>query len=131
MSRILLGWELGLNFGHIARLLPLAEGLKARGHSVLVAVRDIPAAAKVLGPTGISFVQAPFHVKGIPLPNRQSSYADILLAQGWADRSALWGLVQGWLNLFQLYQPDLVVLDHSPTARLATCIARIPTALVG
>ena len=131
MSRILLGWELGLNFGHLSRLLPLAESLKTRGHLVLAAVRDIPTATTVLGAAGIPFVQAPFHAQGISLPHKSACYADILLSQGWANHSALWGLVQSWLNLFQLYRPDLVVLDYSPTARLATRIARIPTVLVG
>jgi hypothetical protein len=47
--RVLLTWELGLNVGHLTRLLPVAERLKADGHSVLVATRDIQAAAMVLG----------------------------------------------------------------------------------
>lgn len=131
MSRILLGWELGLNFGHLARLLPLAEGLRTRGHSVLAAVRDIPSAATVLSSAHIPFVQAPFLAQEIPLPHKFASYADILLSQGWANCSVLGCLVQGWLNLFQSYQPDLLVLDYSPTARLATRIAGIPTVLVG
>jgi UDP:flavonoid glycosyltransferase YjiC (YdhE family) len=98
---------------------------------VLAAVRDIPAASSVLGPADIPFVQAPFHTQGIRLPHRLAGYADILLTQGWADRSALWGLVHSWLNLFELFEPHMVVLNYSPIARLAARIAGIPAVLVG
>jgi UDP:flavonoid glycosyltransferase YjiC (YdhE family) len=131
MSRFLLTWELGLNLGHLTRLLPLATRLQARGHSVLVAVREIPAAAAVMGPAGIAFVQAPHLAAGLPLPERASGYADILLSQGWSDRQVLWGLTQNWHNLLRMFRPDAVVTDYSPTARLATRIAGIPTIMIG
>jgi UDP:flavonoid glycosyltransferase YjiC (YdhE family) len=129
--RVLLTWELGLNLGHLTRLLPVAQQLKADGHVVLVAVRDIRAAATVLGPAAIPFVQAPHLPQGIPLAHRATGYADILLSQGWSDRLALWGLTQGWLNIFQLFRPDKLILDYSPTVSLAARIAEIPTVLVG
>jgi len=88
MSRILLTWELGLNLGHLARLLPVAQQLRSDGHVVLVAARDLQAAATVLGPAGIPFVQAPHLPKGIALAHRATGYADILLSQGWSDPSA-------------------------------------------
>jgi UDP:flavonoid glycosyltransferase YjiC (YdhE family) len=131
VSRILLTWELGLNFGHLARLLPVAQELKAQGHLVLVATRDIQAAAQVLGPAGIPFVQAPHLPQGLPLAHRPSGYADILLSQGWSSRPALHGLTLAWLNLFRLFNPEWLILDYSPTAGLAARIARIPTVLVG
>jgi UDP:flavonoid glycosyltransferase YjiC (YdhE family) len=129
--RILLTWELGLNLGHLTRLLPVAQELKRQGHIVLVASRDIQAAATVLGPSGIPFIQAPHLPWGIPLSHRATGYADILLSQGWSDQSALWGLTQAWLNIIKLFRPDKLVLDYSPTVSLAARIARIPTILVG
>jgi len=131
MSRVLLTWELGLNLGHLARLAPIAQRLKADGHTVLLASRDVQAAAAVFGPLGIPFVQAPHLPKGIALAHRACGYADILLAQGWSDRSALWGLTHSWLNLFRLFRPDRLVLDYSPTVSLAGRIADIPAVLVG
>lgn len=131
MSRVLLTWELGLNLTHLSRLLPLAQQLRQDGHAVLVAVREIPAAAAVLGPAGIAFVQAPHLLKGLPPPGQISGYADILLSQGWDDPEVLWGLTQSWLTLVRLFKPDVVVLDHSPTALLATTIGEIPAVLVG
>lgn len=131
MSRILLTWELGLNLGHLMRLQPVAQRLRDEGHTVLVAVRNIQAAATVLGPLGIPFVQAPHLPNGIALDHRAAGYADILLSQGWSDRSALWGLTQSWLNLIRLFQPAQLILDYSPTVSLAARIAGLPTALIG
>lgn len=129
--RVLLTWELGLNLGHLTRLLPVAKQLKSAGHVVLIAARDIEAAAFVLGPAGIPFILAPHLPKGIPLAHRASGYADILLSLGWSDRSALWGLTQSWLNIFQLYKPDHLILDYSPTVTLAARIVGIPVLLIG
>lgn len=131
MSRILLTWELGLNVGHLTRLLPIAQRLKSEGHRVLVATRDILAAATVLGPAGIPFVQAPHLPQGIALAHRPAGYADILLSQGWSHLPSLLGLTHAWLNLFRLYNPERLVLDYSPTVSLAARIAQVPTVLVG
>jgi UDP:flavonoid glycosyltransferase YjiC (YdhE family) len=131
VSRILLTWELGLNLGHLTRLLPLAQRLRADGHAVLVASRDMQAAATILGPAGVPFVQAPHLPTGIPLAHRATGYADILLSQGWSDRSALWGLTQGWVNLLRMFNPDRAILDYSPTMSLAARVVGLPTVLVG
>lgn len=131
MSRILLTWELGLNLGHLARLLPVAQQLKKEGHTVLVATRDIQAAASLLTPAGIPFVQAPYLPKGIPLAHRPTGYADILLSQGWSDSAALRGLTHAWLNIIRLFGPDRLVLDYSPTVTLAARVSGVPAVLVG
>lgn len=129
--RILLTWELGLNLGHLARLLPIASRLKARGHAVLIASRDPASAAHVLGPADISFVQAPYLVHGHPLPHRAAGYSDILRAQGWGDFATLRGLTEGWNNLYRMFRPDLIVADYSPTAVLAAHITSRPFLLIG
>jgi UDP:flavonoid glycosyltransferase YjiC (YdhE family) len=129
--RVLLTWELGLNLGHLTRLLPIAQKLLGDRHSVLVAVRDVRSAASILGPAGVRFVQAPHLPLGIPLKHRASGYTDILLSQGWSDHSALWGLVQAWLSIFHLFRPDNLILDYSPTVSLAALIAGIPSVSVG
>lgn len=131
MSRILLGWELGLHLGHLARLLPLAMRLKSAGHSVLAVVRNIESAAGIFSAAGVPFVQAPCTMRERRLPDPPGSYADILLMQGWAERENLSGLVQGWLNLFRQFRPELVLVDHSPTALLAARVAGIARAQIG
>lgn len=131
MSRILLGWEMGRNLGHLSRLLPLARRLKAHGHSVLVAARDLALAASMLGPAGIPFVQAPQMSIAPKAFGQPASYADLLRYTGWADATQLWGMVQAWVNVLRLFNPDVLVLDHSPTALLASRYTDIPRVLVG
>jgi UDP:flavonoid glycosyltransferase YjiC (YdhE family) len=132
MSRkIVLAWELGSNLGHLARLLPLAAGLKAGGLSPLLISRELGLAAKVFAEVAIPFIQAPA-ANPFPTPARPAvSYAEILWNQGWADRAQLWGLVQGWANLLRMFRPELIVVDHSPTALLAARVTGIPVMLIG
>lgn len=47
------------------------------------------------------------------------SMAHILHNVGFADWEELASRVRGWSTLFELVRPDLVVVDHSPTALLA------------
>jgi UDP:flavonoid glycosyltransferase YjiC (YdhE family) len=131
MSRILLAWELGRNLGHLARLLPLAKRLKARGHSTLVAAQNMASAARVLGPEGIAFVQSPLHIPVRKDDFQATSYADLLWSQGWDDRAQLWGRLQAWVNLYRMFQPEVMVLDYSPTACLAARLMKIPRVLIG
>jgi UDP:flavonoid glycosyltransferase YjiC (YdhE family) len=131
MSRILLVWELGRHLGHVSRLLSVATRLKARNHSVLAAVRDIPSASTVLGSAEVSFIQCPWQT-GVPqTATRMTGYADLLLSQGWNDQSALWGTLQAWITIYRLFRPDVIVLDFAPTARLAALLTKIPTVLIG
>jgi UDP:flavonoid glycosyltransferase YjiC (YdhE family) len=131
MSRILLGWEMGSNLGHLSRLLPLARRLKAHGHSVLVAARDLTLAARMLGPAGIPFIQAPqMNTAARPLA-QPASYADLLRYTGWGGPTQLWGMVQAWVNVLRMFNPDVLVLDHSPTALLASRYTDIPRVLMG
>jgi UDP:flavonoid glycosyltransferase YjiC (YdhE family) len=129
--RILLTWELGLNLGHLARLLAVASRLKERGHAVLIASRDLASAAHLLAPAAISFVQAPYLAHGHRLPHRAAGYSDILRAQGWGDFATLRGLTEGWNNLYRMFRPDLIVADYSPSAALAAHIASRPVLLIG
>jgi UDP:flavonoid glycosyltransferase YjiC (YdhE family) len=131
MSRVLLAWELGRHLGHVSRLHALATRLKARNHSVLAVVRDIPSASTVLGPAEVSFIQSPWYT-GVPnAAARMAGYADLLLTQGWNDRSALWGTLQAWITIYQMFRPDVIVLDFAPTARLAAKLLEIPSVLIG
>jgi UDP:flavonoid glycosyltransferase YjiC (YdhE family) len=131
MSRILLAWELGRNLGHVSRLSSLATRLKAKNHSVLAVVRDIPSASDVLGSADVFFIQGPWHTGVHHTAARMTGYADLLLSQGWNDRSALWGMLQAWITIYRMFRPDVIVLDFAPTARLAAMLLKIPSILIG
>jgi UDP:flavonoid glycosyltransferase YjiC (YdhE family) len=131
MSRILLGWELGMNLGHMARLQPVARRLQADGHTLLAAMRDLQGASSFFGPLGVPFVPAPHLPRALALAHKPGCYADILLSHGWGELEVLRGLVRAWRTLFDLFGPDLLVLDFSPTAQLAARIAGIPVMCIG
>ena len=119
MSRILYVWELGTGYGHVGSVLPLAVRLKARGHEVVFALRDLTHAERFLGRRGFALLQAPVWLsekRGLDLP---VSYAEMLANFGFLDRAGLTGMAKAWRQLYTLVQPDLLVIDHAPTALLA------------
>jgi hypothetical protein len=131
MSRIILAWEMGSNLGHVSRLLPLGRRLRSRGHEVLAVVRDLDAAAKMLAPAGIPFIQAP-RASSMAAPSAQpASYADVLRYSGWADVQQLWALVQAWVNVLRLFAAETLIVDHSPTALLAARCQLISSVAIG
>lgn len=131
MANIVFCWELGAGYGHIARLLPLALNLKARGHHPVFVVRDLGGAERLLTPHGIRAYQAPLwlgKVQGLPDPY---SYAELLMRFGFLDAQALTGVARAWRHLIELLAPDLLVLDHAPTALLATRGMGVPRLQLG
>lgn len=120
MARVLFAWELGGAYGHLGRMLPLADALRARGHGVSFALRELTEAQRLLGPTGFKWYQAPLwlgRVTGLP---QALNHAELLMQFGFLNARALLGVCRAWRNLFDLLQPDLVVFDYAPTALLAS-----------
>lgn len=131
MSRILLAWELGANYGHLTRQLPIAETLRKQGHAVFFAVRDTKIAAQFLEPRGFAYTQAPFDTANRRPSQPPANYAEILLASGYSDPGTLCGMVRSWLSLMRLLRADCVVIDHAPTALFAAYLAGLPAAMIG
>ena len=132
MSRILFAWEMGGNFGHVARDLPLALACRDAGHEVLFAVIDLSVCSAIAKEYGLSFVQAPVPR---PKPVRQDlpaviNFADLLLRNGFADREILEASLLGWKGLFDLFKPDLMVYDFAPRALLAARLCTLPVLLL-
>jgi hypothetical protein len=112
MAHFFLCWELGGGLGHAGRLKSIALPLRARGHRVSFVLRDLVLSRRLLGGLGIDTMQAPFWLhRTAGLPPDQASLAEILLACGYLDASALAGLCDGWRGLFKLGRPDLVIAD--------------------
>jgi hypothetical protein len=119
-STILFCWELGGGLGHLMQMLPLAEGLAKRGHRVYMALRDLDRAGALYGRAGVSFLQAPASHSGAPPSARPVTYAQVLVNCGFGAKTALFARASAWRNLFKLVGPDLLVVDHAPTALLAS-----------
>jgi UDP:flavonoid glycosyltransferase YjiC (YdhE family) len=131
MSRILFAWELGGNLGHVMSMRALACDLRASGHNVLFALRDLRA-GEVLTREGFVCVQAPTTRLNAPdLPLQPASYPEILLHYGFADAAVLAPAVRAWRDLYAQVAPDLLVFDHAPIALLAARSTGIPRVVVG
>jgi UDP-N-acetylglucosamine:LPS N-acetylglucosamine transferase len=120
MARYLFAWELGGDYGHLARLLPVALQLRDRGHEVVLAVRDLMGAEKLLTPHGLTFFQAPLWLRKVTQLPAAISYPELLMRFGYLNATALTGICRAWRSLIEQLQPDAIVLDHAPTALLAT-----------
>lgn len=98
MARVLLGWELGLGFGHVEKLRPLAKALQEAGHSPILALKDLVGVSSVLQDCGYPILQAPVWPKTI-LEKSQASeptFGSILHACGFSNEQALASVVSAW-----------------------------------
>ena len=121
MARILIAWEFSANLGHLAQLLPIAARLRAKGHQVVFAVRDVTRAEEVLGRHEFEYLQAPvWHERRARASAIPCSYSEILQQNGYADREGLVGMLKAWREIYRLVEPRAVLFDHAPTALLAS-----------
>jgi rhamnosyltransferase subunit B len=133
MKTILLGWELGANFGHVGPLLHLAREFQRRGLRPVFALRDVVGPRALLGRDAFPVLQAPVWPRPSSLPGRPfapSSYGDIMALHGFAQAEDLAAMVAAWDRLIELVKPDLVLAEFSPTLCLAA-FGAISTALLG
>jgi UDP:flavonoid glycosyltransferase YjiC (YdhE family) len=129
--RLLFAWELGAGLGHVTRFLPTALLLKERTHDVIFAVRDLHRTIAALGRNPLPLLQAPVWIRDNPLLTPAVNYAELLLRFGYRNASDLKAMIQGWLSLYEIVQPDVVVIDHGPTALIAAMLAGLPRATIG
>jgi len=120
MARIMIVWELGLGFGHLAPYLELVKALRKKGHVVVFAARDVTNAEKIFGREGVVILQAPLMLRKATNPYKiQNNYAQLVHNNGFSDPLDLLARVKAWLHLYQYIRPDVAIFDHSPTALVA------------
>lgn len=125
MGRILLAWELGANYGHISMLLPIARRLRQLGHAILFAVKDGPA-RQLLDGEGFKFVLSPRASARNNRSPKPASFADILAGAGFANVETLTGLITAWHDLFNHFQPTVLVAQYAPVALFAARLLDLP-----
>lgn len=131
MATIALIWELGSDYGHIGRFLPIAQALRERGHRPVMILRDISRADEMLGPYGLEYLQAPLWlppVSGLP---PALNFTETLFLFGFLQPAGLLSIVRAWRKLFELLKPDMLVFDHAPTALLASRGLGLPRLITG
>jgi UDP:flavonoid glycosyltransferase YjiC (YdhE family) len=131
MTHILATWELGLRYGHVATLEALAAPLAQAGHPMTLAAKDLPTVAALPQSHFARVVQAPLYLRRQTTRAATITYGQVIEDAGFANATALAALVGGWLALFELAKPDLVMADHAPVSLLAACIAGLPAVRVG
>ena len=131
MARVLIAWELGEAFGHLARCLRLAEGLVARGHGVTLALKDVRLPTGQGPAPGITVLPAPLTPQLGTGSSPPVNYADVLRASGFADARDVAARLNAWQGIFALARPDVLVADHAPTALLAARHAGTPHLSIG
>lgn len=131
MARVLIAWELGEAFGHLARCLRLTQGLVARGHGVTLALKDVRLpAGQGLAP-GITVLPVPLTPQAGAGSSPPVNYADVLRVSGFTDARDVAARLYAWQGIFALARPDVLVADHAPTALLAARLAEIPHLSIG
>jgi UDP:flavonoid glycosyltransferase YjiC (YdhE family) len=135
MKRFLFAWELGGGLGHTVPLSQLSRPLLAAGHEVHVALRDLSTSHAAFGDLAghprLRLWQAPIwtaNLRGLP---ETATYAELLFRAGFLDDRRLMGLVRGWRSLMEFVRPDLLLVDHAPTALLASRGLGIRRAAIG
>lgn len=135
MARILIAWEIGEGLGHAVPVSQIAKRLLQEGHRVDIALGDLSTVAAAFGALvehpRLSVWQAPIWrlaLLGAPEP---ASYAELLFQEGFLDPERIFPLVCGWHSLFEAIRPDLLLLEHAPTALLASKAWPVRTASFG
>ena len=96
MATIALIWELGSDYGHIGRFLPIAQALRERGHRPVMVLRDISRADEMLSPYGLDYLQAPLWlppVNGLP---PAINFTESLFLFGFLQPAGLLSITRAW-----------------------------------
>ncbi len=134
MARVLIGWELGANRGHVNVMQIIAQRLLAERHEVHFALQQIDAAG-LDHDRRIGLWQAPVWPRLLIGQSRHYatpsvSMGDILGRVGLDRPGALAAMIAGWDSILAQLQPDLVVANFAP-ALLAAARGRIETVVNG
>ena len=132
MARILFAWEMGEGMGHLVPLRRVLAALVAEGHELIVAAVDLRSARAALGHIASSLVQAPKVVDAsFPLGRSAEGVADLLAMNGLADEPSLAGRLHAWKQLIRLFDPHLLMAEHSPGALIMAQALGIPAVHAG
>ena len=131
MATISLNWELGSDYGHIGRFLPIAQVLRERGHRPIMVLRDISRADEMLSPYGLEFLQAPLWLPAVNGLPPAVNFTESLFLFGFLSQPGLLSITRAWRQLWRLIKPDLMIFDHAPTALLAARGLGIPRLITG
>lgn len=115
MSKVLIAWELGAGLGHLIAINSLGQRLENAGCDLIYAVQD-PEKAKTILSSSATFISSPQFQKA---HTRQPiNYSDLLSIGAFQSVDVLFELAKKWLDIFNEHEPDLVIVEHAPVARM-------------
>ena len=126
--RLLAVVELGSNWGHLLRLLPVVRVLRRRGHQVRLVVPDVVAAKTLYGDEDIDIVACPAAPRAKPPAGPRKpmqDYAELLERHAFSDEALIATLPQ-WEHLLKTWRPDALLTDFAPRALLVARLHRLP-----
>lgn len=131
-QRVLMAWEHGRNLGHVARLTAVAQQFEQAGAEIVWALPAGRAASLAPASQARAVVRTSPRIESRNAHRCEAphSFADILVALGFADRERLRSAVIEWIKLFEAERIDRVVLDYAPAAQLAALVAGVPACQV-
>ena len=122
--KVLFAWEMGRNFGHVTYLAEVARPLAKNKAELFFALQN-PASIRPFA-EGLDYkvLQAPYFPVRPPRPGGKQRgpsliYPDDLRPCGYDSPADLAGLILAWRSLYDLVRPDVLVVQHAPTALLA------------
>lgn len=123
-----MAWEHGRNLGHVARLTAVAQQFEQAGAEIVWALPAGRAASLASASQAQAVVRTSPQIESRNAHRCEAphSFADILVALGFADRERLRSAVIEWIKLFEAERIDRVVLDYAPSAQLAALVAGVP-----
>jgi len=131
MARILFAWELGGELGHAMANNALAAEMRARGHRVAFAFRELKPLAYFDECAAHDVFQAPRSLTEGKDAGTPYTFADLLSGCGYDRVSHVAGLLAGWMSLLDRWAPDFVLCDFAPTAMIAASVLGIRHASYG
>ncbi len=135
MAKVLIGWELGGNYGHLSSIEKLSVELAKDGHQSFLALQRIDGISRRFV-AGEQLLQAPIWPNLLKDVHRElpqvphATYGDIFDALCLDKPNALTSMLEAWQVLLDLVKPDAVVAETAP-ALLMAARGRFPTIRIG
>ncbi len=124
-------WELGDGYGHIGAFSGMARLLSQRSVRLSAVVKRRQPALELIEPYCEHIIDAPKNIQKPGEKGMALTFAELIWRCDFYDQSRLLKRVTEWVNIFNELRPQLLILDHSPTALLAAAVVGTPCILYG
>ena len=121
MARIVYAWELGGGWGHLSVAAPILTQLASAGHEVVTLLRMLHGAEIFFGEANIRYLPIPRDARPAEKPIRpQRTFAHLLSNTAFVSETRMLPIAKSWRWILNDLRPDLLLLDHAPSALMAT-----------